>query len=209
MSKTTFIYYLEKDNNIFYVGKTTDPVKRKHKHRQTYGKFVTLNVIDEVEDWKFWETYWIHQFKTWNFNLMNQNNGGGGPQSYKEEHKQKMRKPRKEGTGEKISISLKNGNHSQYYTDEIKEKISIGNKILKPFTEEHIKNLQISKRKQAKSLLQYSKEDILINEWDSKGEAAEWIKSQNLSQAKNIMGQIKDCCLGRQKTAFGYKWKYK
>ena len=69
--------------------------------------------------------------------------------------------------------------------------------------------MEIAKRKQAKSLLQYNKEGDLIKEWISKGEAAEWIKNQNLSQAKNIKGQIKDACLGRQKTAFGYKWKYK
>lgn len=25
----------------------------------------------------------------------------------------------------------------------------------------------------------------------------------------NLVSQIKDCILGRQKTAFGYKWKYK
>jgi uncharacterized protein YwqG len=120
-----------------------------------------------------------------------------------------MRKPRKEGTGAKISKVLK-GNHTKYYTESVRQKISEGNKgKSKPFTEEHRKNMETAKRKQAKILLQLDKEDTLIREWDSKGEAADWIKEQNLSQAKNIKGQIKDACLGKQKTAFGYKWKYK
>ena len=50
--------------------------------------------MDEVEDWKFWESYWIEQFRCWGFKLENKNNGGGGPSNYTEEQKQKMRKPR-------------------------------------------------------------------------------------------------------------------
>ena len=89
-------------------------------------------------------------------------------------------------------------------------KISEKNKgKSKPFSEEHRKNMEIAKRKQAKTLLQCDLEDNLISEWESKGQAAKWILKQGLSQAKNIQGQIKDAVLGRQKTAFGYKWKYK
>ena len=209
MSRTTYIYYLEKNNIIFYVGKTTNHIRRKHKHRQTYGKSVTLNVIDEVIDWKYWEIYWIQQFKAWNFPLINQNNGGGGPQFYKEEYKQKMRKPRKEGTGEKISISLLNGNHSQYYTDEVKQKIGEGNKISKPFTEEHRKNMEIAKRKQAKPILMYDLEGNFIKEWESKGQAAGFLREKTNSKAKNLTSQIKDCILGYQKTCYGYKFKFK
>ena len=69
--------------------------------------------------------------------------------------------------------------------------------------------METAKRKQAKILLQYDLEDNLIDEWESKGQAAKWIKEKGLSSSKNIQGQIKDAVLGRQKTAFGYKWKYK
>jgi hypothetical protein len=201
------IYILERNGIPFYVGKANDVVRRKHKHHQTYGNDITLTVIDKVEDWKYWEEYWIEQFKTWGFTLLNQNKGGGGPEQYTEEQKQKMRKPRKEGTGAKISKVLK-GNHTKYYTESVRQKISEGNKIPKPFSDEHIHNMGIAKRKQATPVLQYDLEDNFITEWESKGQAAEWIKEQT-GKTSNVTSQIKDCILGKQKTAFKYKWKYK
>jgi hypothetical protein len=203
----TNIYILEKNGVPFYVGKANDIIRRKHKHHQIYGNDITLTVIDKVENWKYWEEYWIEQFKAWGFNLLNQNKGGGGPEQYTEEQKQKMRKPRKEGTGDKISKVLK-GNHTQYYTESVRQKISKGNKIPKPFSDEHKQNMGIAKRKQATPVLQYDLNDNLIIEWESKGQAAKWIKEQT-GKTSNITSQIKDCILGRQKTAYGFKWKYK
>jgi hypothetical protein len=205
----TYIYILEKDHIPFYVGKTKHLIRRKHKHYQTYGKDIELIIIDEVTDWKYWESYWIEQFKSWGFILTNQNKGGGGPEQYTEEQKQKMRKPRKEGTGEKISNTLKNNNHSRYYTKEVKERISKNNKNkLRPFSDKHKQNMGITKRKQAIPVLQYDLEGNFIREWESKGQAAEWIKKQT-GKTSNITSQIKDCILGRQKTAYGYIWEYK
>jgi len=193
---------------VFYVGKAKNIFRRKHKHSQKYGNNIKIKLLDEVEDWKYWESYWIEQFKVWGFKLLNQNEGGGGPSQYTEESKLKMRKPRKIGTGEKISKSLIERNHSQYYTKEVREKISKGNKILKPFTKEHSNNMAIAKRKIAKPVNQYDLNMVHIKEWESKGQAANWIKEQT-GKTSNITSQIKDCILGRQKTAFGFKWKYK
>jgi hypothetical protein len=203
----TKIYILERNGVPFYVGKAKDVIRRKHKHTQTYGDDIILTVIDEVEDWKCWEEYWIEQFKAWGFTLLNQNKGGGGPERYTEEQKQKMKKPRKEGTGDKISKALK-GNHTKYYTKSVRKKISEGNKIPKPFSDKHIQNMGIAKRKQATPVLQYDLKDNFIKEWESKGQAAEWVKEQT-GKTSNLVSQIKDCILGRQKTAFGYRWKYK
>jgi len=202
------IYILERNGIPFYVGKAKDSTRRKHSHRKTYGLDIQSYVIDEVEDWKFWESYWIEQFRCWGFKLENKNNGGGGPSNYTEEQKQKMKGPRP-GTGEKISKTLRERNHSQYYTDEIKQKISQNNKGKpKPFSESHKIAMGIAKRKQAKPVLQCDLENNIIKEWESKGQAAVWIKEQT-NKKSNVTSQIKDCILGRQKTAFGYKWKYK
>jgi hypothetical protein len=202
------IYVLERNNIPFYIGKAKDAIRRKHSHRRIYGINIILSVIDEVEDWKYWETYWIEQFKQWGFVLENKNNGGGGPSSYTEEQKKKMRGPRP-GTGEKISKTLKERNHSQYYTKEIKEKISQNNKgKLKPFSDIHKIAMGVAKRKHAKTVIQYDLNGNIIKEWESKGQAALWIKEQT-NKTSNLTSQIKDCILGRQKTAFGYKWKYK
>ena len=204
----TKIYVLEKNGIPFYVGKAKDSTRRKHSHRRTYGLDIQSYVIDEVEDWKFWESYWIEQFRCWGFKLENKNNGGGGPSNYTEEQKQKMKGPRP-GTGEKISKTLRERNHSQYYTNEIRQKISQNNKGKpKPFSESHKIAMGIAKRKQAKPVLQYDLENNIIKEWESKGQAAAWIKEQT-NKKSNVTSQIKDCILGRQKTAFGYKWKYK
>jgi hypothetical protein len=201
------IYILERNEIPFYVGKAKNAVKRKHSHYQKYGNDITLTIIDKVEDWKYWEEYWIEQFKVWGFTLLNQNKGGGGPEQYTEEQKQKMRGPRP-GTGDKISKTLKQRNHSKYYTENIRQKISEGNKIPKPFSDEHKQNMGIAKRKQAIPVLQYDLENNFIKEWESKGQAAKWIKEQT-GKISNVTSQIKDCILGKQKTAFKYKWKYK
>ena len=184
------IYVLEKNGVPFYIGKAKDPTRRKHSHRKTYGLDIQFYIIDEVEDWKFWESYWIEQFKCWGFKLENKNNGGGGPSNYTEEQKQKMRKPRP-GSGVKISKTLKQRNHSKYYTEEVKQRISEGNKIPKPFSDEHKQNMGIAKRKQATPVLMFDLNDNFIKEWESKGQAAEWIKGIT-GKTSNITSQIKD-----------------
>jgi hypothetical protein len=212
----TRIYLVEKcygDPNKVYIGKTKN--SRIQPHKAKYGKNIIYTIIDQInslnhKEWKPLESYWIEQFRQWGFELMNINkNGGQGPGVYSEESKNKMRKKRKLGTGKKISKKLKENNHSQYYTDEVRLKISKGSKGLsKPFTKEHQQNILLAKRKQAKPVLMFDLEDNLIKEWESKGQAAEWVKEQT-GKTSNLVSQIKDCILGRQKTAFGYKWKYK
>lgn len=52
-----------------------------------------------------------------------------------------------------------------------------------------------------KKIKQFTQNGDLINEWDSISSAARFF---------NITREgIRDCCLGKQKTAFGYIWKYK
>ncbi len=196
----TKIYILERNNVPFYVGKTLQKIKDRyytHGDKKTNSKIIEIDCVDNNE-WKFWESWYIEVFKSWGFKLENKNNGGGG------------RGPGWVSPPErnaKIKASLQN--HSQYYTDEVKEKISKGNKgKLKPFTKEHKQNILIAKRKQAKPLLMFNLDGELIKEWESKGQAALWIKEQT-NKTSNLTSQIKDCILGRQKTAFGYKWKYK
>jgi hypothetical protein len=87
-TKLTYIYFLHKGNNIpFYIGKSINKnLHRSYQHKKTYGKDTLIEIIDIVEnkDWKFWESYWIEQFKQWGFSLENKNNGGGGPLKYTE-----------------------------------------------------------------------------------------------------------------------------
>jgi hypothetical protein len=196
----TKIYILERNGVPFYIGKTLQKIKERfytHKDRKINSEITEIDCVDDSE-WRFWESWYIELFKSWGFELENKNNGGGG------------RGPGWISPLErniKIKESLKN--HSQYYTDEVRKKISEGNKgIPKPFTEDHIRNIGLIKRKNAKRVLMYDLEDNLIKEWECKSQAAEWIKETKKRQG-NLTSQIKDAILGRQKTAFGYKWKYK
>lgn len=217
----TYIYILPRNNIPFYVGKSVNPIRRIHKHYVLYGKNIEVSIIDQVnsklkEDWKPLECYWIEQFKQWDFKLVNDNKGGGGPSFWSEKQKfeinpQRIEKIKNHKTrGSKISKTLLENNHSKYYTQKIKNKMSINAKGSHsgPFTDLHINNIKISRRKTSKRVIQLSLQNEYIKEWLSKGEAAEWIKEQT-GKNSNIVSQIKDCILGRQKTAFGYKWKYK
>ncbi len=97
--KTTNIYTLTDPitKKIRYVGKANN-IKERYRahlnkaikcslHKKNWieslkrkGVKPIMEVIDivSIEDWFFWETYWISQIKTWGFNLINQTEGGDG-----------------------------------------------------------------------------------------------------------------------------------
>jgi hypothetical protein len=205
------IYVLERNDVPFYIGKAKNVTRRKHSHTITYGLDIQLHIIDEVENWKYWECYWIEQFKQWGFQLENKNNGGGGPSSYTEEQKQKMRKPRKEGTGEKISKTIKERNHSQYYTKEVRQKMSTPQKGRpKPFSEEHIRNISKANLESKGKIVEcYTLNGDFIKDFSCLREAKIWLLEEKSVSSPNIDKQIKDCCNDRQKTCHGFKFKYK
>jgi group I intron endonuclease len=90
----------------------------------------------------------------------------------------------------------KSGNKNLYYgkgpmlgknhTKETKDKISESNKG---------KN-----NKNSKIVYQYDLNDKLIKTWDSVGLLCKILKLS--------VGNISMCCLGKRKTAYGFKWKY-
>ena len=204
-----FIYTLERNGIPFWVGKCTNKVRRKHKHYNKFGRNITMTIIDEVEDWKFWEKHYISLYRSWGFELENKNDGGGGPSKYTEEQKIKMRKPHP-GSGRKISKTLKERNHSKYYTKEVRNKMSISQKgIPKLFTKEHKENLaKANLELKGKVVGCYSLNDRFIEKFNCLREAKEWLleKLPNISQ--NVDKQIKDCCNKRQKKCHGYIFKY-
>jgi hypothetical protein len=97
--ETTNIYILidPRDNKVRYVGKANNVSQRykahlnrarKHQiHKASWIKQLKdlglkpiIEVIDVVpiNEWIFWETYWIAQFKAWGFDLINYTSGGDG-----------------------------------------------------------------------------------------------------------------------------------
>lgn len=218
-----YIYYLEQNNIPFYVGKAVDVKRRLNKHKSEKGEHISLIVIDEVspEDWRFWEAYWICQFKCWGFTLDNKNNGGGGITSWSDSkklthsllyNKEMLDKIITPERNQKISNTLKHRDHSKYYTQDIRNKMSVNMKgsHLGPFTDEHIYNLKQAKRESSKRVLQYNLNGLYLREWKSKGEATEYIQSiEPRAIGQNIPSQIKDCCLGRMISCWGSIWRFK
>lgn len=219
------------DNNPYrvYIGKTKN--NRKNDHRKTFKGDWEYHYIDEVnslnvKDWKPLECYWIEQFKQWGFEVLNNNKGGGGPsyqpQSMKDIISQintsnqynlgnkqteetidrRFRDINWVETGRKIS-EAKVGH--ECYNDEWRNKL----KKPKPqgfMDETHRDKIRqsqtgVSKEKTKKPITQLSKDNIIIKEWTSQTEA---------SIALGIkQGDISAVLHNNQKTAGGYKFKFK
>lgn len=240
--ETTIIYYLHKGDDIpFYIGKTINLKSRLKGHKKKFGKDIQLEEIDFVKtgDWKFWEKYWISQFKTWGFELVNKNDGGGGVNFCTLTHKNKISqammgnksflgKTHSSETKLKIGISMKGKQHKLGHINskETREKISksnIGKKISdetkakishalkgRELSEDHVNKIKAKRgylqgRRNTWNLtpvLQLTMEGEFIKEWSSQ------IEAQNYFNKPNGDG-IGACCRNKQKSAYGYKWKFK
>lgn len=73
-----YIYTLsyETENNLFYVGSSTNPKSRLQSHRTKFGYNTTMSIVDDVEfinkdDLLRLEIFWNDLFKQWGFNLKN------------------------------------------------------------------------------------------------------------------------------------------
>jgi hypothetical protein len=179
-----YIYTLSQNNVIFYVGKTTNLKTRLSNHRTVYGYNVVLEEVDNVEDWKFWENYWIQQFKQWGFKLINQNEGGGGCKNHTNESK--------------LKIGLSNiGLKKKPCSKERKERIKNANKG---------KKHNLGKKynvKSYKKVIQCDLQNNFIKEWNNVYEILKAFKKEKTNML------IWNCCQGKIPTAYGYKWKYK
>jgi predicted GIY-YIG superfamily endonuclease len=163
-----YIYTLEHPvtKEVRYIGKTKNPKERfhnhcnklhnKHTHKRNWinslrnqGLKPKMNILDEVteSEWKYWEKFWIEQFRQWGFNLVNHTSGGDGLTTGNQTSFKKGREPWNKG----LSPSLETRN-------QIRESL-----LGKPS----------NKKKQ---VIQYSLTDEIIQVFDSATEAAEFIK---------------------------------
>lgn len=115
-----------------------------------------------------------------------------------------------EETKQLMSISAKN-----IMNEEHKKKLSIA-KLGKPRSEEAKLALRVPKKskenyknigkwtKYSTCILQYDLKGNFIKEWSSIKEAETFYHPKKIEK-----NNICSCCLGKQKTAYGYIWKYK
>ena len=195
------------DPNKVYIGKTKN--NRQKDHKIKFGQQIEYSEIDEINslDKKYWEpleTYWINQFRAWGFDVLNKNEGGGGPITHSEKTKEKISNKLKgisknylslnKERGKKISKSLmgkSKSNKGKPLSEEHKQKI----KQTRGFLKNRKNTWQIT------PVLQYDLQGNFIKEWESQTEATKF-----LGKTGDGIGA---CCRGRQKNAYGYVWKFK
>lgn len=253
VKEKVYIYTLSDSSGVRYIGQTKRIKDRFYRHifdgknfggknkRCSWvksllnkGEKPIMEIIDEVDfnEWVFWEKYWISQFKTWGFNLVNDTDGGEGQYGriFSEETKLKMSLVKKGKTPKNIDVFKKcniKGEVVQYDLN--------GNKLNEFESSNYVKNILgvknvhlviTKKRCSAGGYIWRNKGDELTNE-----EILE-IKNKRLSLDKKIVLQftkegelIKEWCSvtevkkiyphimgvlsGDRKSAGGYLWKYK
>lgn len=235
--KTKIYLVTNIDNNPFkvYIGKTKG--SRKNNHQLTYGKQITYDYIDEIEslDYKDYgplECYWIEQFKVWGFEVMNNNEGGGGPSKWSDElldsEENRLRKEKisnNKERAEKISRATK----GIPLTEERKVKLRgprphlVGIKRTTPLSKETREKLSKSLKgrpsprkgtkvgdKQKQGIIEANSRPII--QFDLDGNKIKEFKSQSeASRELNInVCSINNCLRkGFNSTCGGFKWKYK
>jgi hypothetical protein len=190
----TKIYYLHKGDTIpFYVGKTRNEYNRLYNHKKTFGKDIHMVIISEVLDWRYWEKHYISLFKTLGYILENKNKGGTGRDIWSKESIEKL----KSHPTRAKQISLGN-------MGKIKSHKG------RPFSEKHKNAIKETRgflkgrpnTWQSKQVLQYDLNENFIQEFGSQREAQYLI-------GRPTGGGVGACCSGKQKTAYGYIWKFK
>lgn len=159
-------------------------------------KMPIIELLDSTsENWQELEVYWISQFKTWGFNLVNMTDGGDG------NNNQVMT----EETKKKISETLKGRKRPEDVIKKISESHK-GKKLTKS-TRQKLKNINLgkiqseaTKAKRYKSVLLISESGEIIERFNSLKEAAEKHSCRK--------GSISNVCYGRAKTACGYYWRF-
>lgn len=205
----TFIYLLIDPilNQPKYIGKSIKPESRLRQHlieakRRKYINYknnwiyslVTQNlkpimvIIDETDsNWWELEEYWISQFKTWGFDLVNGTEGGENPPSFKgKTHSDEYKEIRRN--------IMKENNPSKNMDDNWRNNISLAHKT-NGFLP--IKATEANKRK----VNQYTLNNEFIKTWDSLTEAA---ISLGLKSSYGI-GAV---CNNKRNKAGGFKWSF-
>ena len=210
-----YIYILIENDIPFYVGKTNDLQQRLKNHKQKFKKNITIEEIDKVDDWKFWEIFYIDLFKSWGFNLLNKNKGGGGVTYHSLYTKQLISQTSKNNKEKKVSHYWKGKSRFRDPKTNIKIGKTHTGMIKKPCSIERKEKISKSNKGKKfnlgkkyntitfKKVNQYDLEGNFIKEWNSVWEILDFYNKKRTNTS------IFNCCQGKTLTAYGYKWKYK
>jgi hypothetical protein len=226
-----YIYLIEFPNhpNLAYVGKTTRPgLTRIQEHfhsNKTKSKtdklcrwyktnnIQTINTILEEADNVDWlEIFYIRYLKFLGFELTNHTDEETISISWTEDRKKKHSELKKQfrfTTESKQKMSNSKMGRGVTWGDKIsKSKTGKPN----PFSETHLFNLQEARKKShGRSIVQTDLNGNEIQTFNMILDAANHLlnTTHNHLKLSGLRNGIKDCCVGKQKTCAGFKWKYK
>jgi group I intron endonuclease len=196
------IYKITNPEQKIYIGYTTNYNKRIQyykinkgiKQTKLYSSIITygwefhkieLIEICDKNKLKSKEQFWIKYYNSY-INGLNSNKGGGGVIKHSNKTKQLISQKGKNNKGKRIN---------SYWKGKSRGKEFANNMSLARKNKPNPKN--------NKSVLQYDLKDNFIKEWES-------IKEANLFLEKNKdSSAITECCKGKRKTAYKFKWTYK
>lgn len=226
------IYKITNPKGKVYIGQSIDVDKRISQYKRIQTESIGIKILNSLQKYGIEnhsfdiieecdldvlderEIYWINQYNSTDKGLNLELGGKGGHRSV--ETKEKIRR----NSIGKNSKKIKQYNLDNQYIktwDSIveaekifgtgikgvlsKKKYTAGGFIWRYENEVLPSNYKIPKHKNKKPIIQYDLEGNVVKEWDS------------IIEVQNTLGypnsNISSVALGKQKTAYGYKWKYK
>ena len=180
------------DGKCFYIGKGTGNRAKDTNNRNKYWRnvaakhgFKAVILVNNISEDKAFELEKEFIRQIGRENLVNLTDGGDGVSglAHSEETRQKISKAKK---------GKKSPNFGKQHSAETRQKISKAKKG-KQLSEEH-------RAKISKPVLQYTKNGQFLAKFNSISES---------SRVTGIRhGNISNCCLGKNKSAGGYVWKF-
>ena len=218
------IYKITNPEGKIYIGCSKNIVKRKNDYKLLKIKTQPLileslynhgwlnhifEVLEYTMDLKEREKYWIEKFDSFN-NGLNNNRGGGGPETHTEETRKLISDKGKANKGKRINSHWKGKLKPEYVIEA--NKANKGKRINshwkgKTRSEESKIKMSLSKKGKPipannKPILQFTKLENFIQEHPSIEDAARNIGG-NPTAINNALRK------GGNATSAGYVWKYK
>ena len=229
--ETVYIYTLEHPvtEEIRYVGKTRNPKMRFHNHcnklhnekshkrnwinkLKKEGLKPKMKILDEVleSEWKFWERFWINQFKQWNFNLVNHTSGGDGLTLGNETSFKKGNIPWNSGTAKPKILKGNRGKTENSIKNQFKKGVKPWNKGVTGYnTSRKGKPLQKEIKEKISNTLKGkpSNKKRNIKQLDMNRNLIKKFSSITEAKLETGIKGISNVLTGRAKTAGGYLWE--
>jgi group I intron endonuclease len=221
--KKSGIYKITNPKGKVYIGCSKDLDKRENDYKlfrvktqplileslYTYGWIShTFEILEYTINLRKREKYWIEKFNSFNKGL-NNNRGGGGPETHTEETKKLISEKGKINKGNRENSHWKGKKYSEQHTANLSLSKKGKSSHWKGKIRSEENKLKISQSKKGKPIpannkpiLQFDKHLNFIREYPSIEEAAKTVKG-NPTAINNSLRK------GGESTSASYIWRYK